>query len=215
MPDSQSERLVAIPHPRQQAGCATVEFPTERWQEAATAMRLALAGMGCCRHDSDDIVNDVAVRLLTTRFEAGQLVNPVAWSLTVARRLYLDQLRSAARRDGTSVDQLHHLPDQVDVEKSVQHRLDLTAVLTAIAALPETDRLALLNGDNDRPMSSAERVRRHRIRNSIRTAAGLVGAAVLLSALGATNQAHQHRPRTSPTAAHRHFDHARSRNRPV
>lgn len=151
-----------------------------------TAIRGALHAIGCCRHDAEDIAHNVALRLMTTTFDAGHLGNPTGWAVTVATRMYLDQLRRLPHRDLLSADLLPDQPSAVDVDRVVQHRLDLTAVGAAIARLSEADRQMMLRAaaDNPPPLNGCDRVRLHRIRKWVKTVAGLAGAAVLLATLG-------------------------------
>ena len=156
------------------------------WPEVSTRLRRQLCSSGLDRSAAEDVVQEVAARVLTARpsFEsAGDLLR---WATVVARRLAVDEHR--ARRRLTADDTLER-PSRVDVEAEALTRLQLDAVGRALPDLSPAHRQALTSV----PVAAAERseqvrhaVRRHRARAQlVRLVERLPVVAAVLGILGA------------------------------
>jgi RNA polymerase sigma-70 factor (ECF subfamily) len=120
---------------------------------------------------AEDITSEVFVRAWTRR-DSLRMPTVKAYLLTIARNLYLKQLR----RERRLVPLGEHIPSrEPPPEVCAEQRAELRAVLVGLQALPEIDRSALLmRAVNDMPYVeiaaalgislSAARVKVHRAR---------------------------------------------------
>lgn len=104
------------------------------------------------RHDqAEDLVSETFIRIWNAR-QRVDLTTVRAYLFTIARNLYLQQLRQ--KRRGTELD--IDVPDpEPGPERQTGARHELRAVFAALQQLPELDRAALLMRANDE-MSYAE-----------------------------------------------------------
>jgi RNA polymerase sigma-70 factor, ECF subfamily len=92
-------------------------------------------------HDlAEDIASETFIRVWHAR-ERLDLATVKAYLLAIARNLYLDQCRRAARR-APLVD--HHVDPRPGPEALTSSRAELRAVLADLQELPEIDRAAVL-----------------------------------------------------------------------
>jgi RNA polymerase sigma-70 factor, ECF subfamily len=92
-------------------------------------------------HDlAEDIVSETFIRVWHAR-ERLDLSTVKAYLLAIARNLYLDQRRRAARR-APLVD--HHVDPRPGPEALTSSRAELRTVLADLQELPEIDRAAVL-----------------------------------------------------------------------
>lgn len=92
-------------------------------------------------HDlAEDIVSETFVRVWHAR-DRLDLTTVKAYLLAIARNLFLDERRRAARRTAL-VDE--HVDPRPGPERAASSRGELEAVLAALQALPEVDRAAVL-----------------------------------------------------------------------
>lgn len=92
-------------------------------------------------HDlAEDIVSETFVRVWHAR-DRMDLTTVKAYLLAIARNLFLDERRRAARR-AALVDE--HADPRPGPEQAASSRGELQAVLTALQALTEVDRAAVL-----------------------------------------------------------------------
>ena len=92
-------------------------------------------------HDlAEDIVSETFIRVWHAR-DRLDLTTVKACLLAIARNLFLDGRRRAARRTAL-VDE--HVDPRPGPEQAISSRDELQAVLTALQALPEIDRAAVL-----------------------------------------------------------------------
>ena len=92
-------------------------------------------------HDlAEDIVSETFIRVWHAR-DRLDLTTVKAYLLAIARNLFLDERRRAARRTAL-VDE--HVDPRPGPEQAASLRGELQAVLSALQALPEIDRAAVL-----------------------------------------------------------------------
>jgi RNA polymerase sigma factor (sigma-70 family) len=91
-------------------------------------------------HEAEDITSETFVRAWTTpdRIEAATVK---AYLFTIARNLFLQELRKKPRR--AELDEQLHDP-QPDPEMQAGQKAELQSVLAKLQTLPEIDRTALL-----------------------------------------------------------------------
>ena len=104
------------------------------------------------RHDqAEDLVSETFIRLWNAR-QRVDLTTVRAYLFTIARNLYLQQLRQKRRGADLDLD----VPDpEPGPDRQAWARHELRVVLAALQQLPELDRAALLMRANDE-MSYAE-----------------------------------------------------------
>ena len=123
---------------------ALIDFEGLYQAHAKDVHRFALFLSG--RHDqADDIVSETFIRLWSARSRV-DLATVRSYLFTIARNLYLQQQRH--RRRGVALD-AGVVDRQPGPEQQAGARDDLRAVLTALQALPEVDRAALLMRADD------------------------------------------------------------------
>lgn len=99
------------------------------------------------RHDAEDITSETFVRVWTSPEEI-RVATIRAYLFTIARNLYLQELRRTGRRRAAELDET--LPDFAPSPlRRTETREELDAVLADLQRLPETDRTALLMRAND------------------------------------------------------------------
>lgn len=162
----------------------------EDWPRVATHLQKMLRAKGCSAADADDIVQDVALRLLVHRADHGQPDHVLAWSRTVASRLHLDLIRAATRRPTISSEVLLDCPHWGNLSEQLEHRTALDAVLAVLQVLIPAE-LQLLNsahaGRTGRP--PADKVRRFRLRQRLKAAtAGLLAVGLVLFGAAVTHR---------------------------
>ena len=178
----QSEVMVAL-SPRSERPAVTDQFaPT--WASVEPALRRFLAARGLGRHDIDDIVQEVAARVLEHGVSYQTPDDLRAWCFVVARRLHIDQWRAQSR--GVPLDD--HTADsdlrQESEIRRVEDRHFLGTVSQAFTCLSDGDRLALVT--DTRGVSGQERnrlaVARHRARGRLKAMTGPFGLSPVLFA---------------------------------
>jgi RNA polymerase sigma-70 factor (ECF subfamily) len=135
-------------------------------------------------HDlAEDIVSETFIRVWHAR-DRLDLTTVKAYLLAIARNLFLDERRRAARRT-VLVDE--HVDPQPGPEQLASSRGELQAVLTELQDLPEVDRAAILlraeeglSYDEIGALlgltSIAARVKVHRARTKLNRANGAAGS---------------------------------------
>jgi RNA polymerase sigma-70 factor, ECF subfamily len=99
------------------------------------------------RHDAEDITSETFVRVWTSSEEI-RVATVRGYLFTIARNLYLQELRRTDRRHAAELDDT--LPDMSpDPLHRSEAREELDAVLADLQRLPEVDRTALLMRAND------------------------------------------------------------------
>src|SRR4051794_33422539 len=160
---------------------------TETWPVVAGRLLAFLHSRGVRRAVAEDIVQDVAARLLTAdpRFSSADDLFP--WAVTAARNLAVDAWRAEARLHAVAeVGDGHDRPAVNDVSSVVEHRPTLQRVGLAMARLSTAEREAIISGlAIQRPADPQETnrlaVRRHRAR--ARLLAMVDGAAAFIGGL--------------------------------
>jgi DNA-directed RNA polymerase specialized sigma24 family protein len=137
------------------------------WPRVSQQVRRTLLARGAPPGLLDDLLQETAERAFATRSEWASHALLFSWSLTVAGRLLIDELRRGQRLDRRSV--VPEVGASDDTARSALARLDLAAVLAGIAALSSRDRESLTAGPHlDERTRNREYVRRHRLRKALR-----------------------------------------------
>jgi DNA-directed RNA polymerase specialized sigma24 family protein len=158
------------------------------WPDVEPRLRALLYKRGLDQPSADDVVQEVALRVLAhgvTYESAGDLLR---WAAPVACRLHVDLLRHRARM--TDPDEATDRPSRDDVAGEVADRLELQRALRGIARLRPADRDAIIDAVASEPSVPRNRqeavrlaVRRHRARSRLavvleQLAAWVAGTAV-------------------------------------
>jgi len=106
---------------------------------AADVFRFALYLSGN-RHDAEDITSETFVRAWTSH-ESIRTETVKGYLFTIARNLFLKQLRAASRHAPLDENVRDSRPSAFDL---VQQRTEAAAVLEAMQRLPDPDRAALV-----------------------------------------------------------------------
>lgn len=143
------------------------------WPEVSAWLHARLRARLTSVDDRNDVIQEVAVRVLATGvpFTSAEDLRP--WCLTVARRIAIDLHRSGRHR--AHGGDLPQIVDVVDPARQVVGRASLRALAELLAGLPANDQELLLAHRGRAPAwTNADHVRRHRLRS--RLAAALVAA---------------------------------------
>lgn len=142
----------------------------EVWPEVHAAVTRYLRARGIGDDAADDVAQEVAVRALATAVPFESPAQLTAWSLTVARRVAVDQYRRER-----FVDRMTAVPDRAmafGVEQEVLARDTLARVVTEMAGMMPGDRALLLERSvGGRDARDRQYVRRHRLRKRLLRAA--------------------------------------------
>lgn len=110
-------------------------------QQELTRLRRFAYSLTGNKADADDLVQNLAVRLLKTGLPED--VDPVPWMLRICKNLWIDELRSReVRMKATNNDQLQ-TPSLTDGERSSRYQVDAGKVLKAMTSLSDNQRIAL------------------------------------------------------------------------
>lgn len=143
------------------------------WPATARRVERRLRAVGADRANAEDLAAEAIARALDHRVEFQSAEHLYAWTLRVARNLFVDQCRAVGR--GPAVRPIEDydavpLPDTATV---VEHRMSLERVLQLLATFSPADRAAVLD-DTETPVERREavrlNVRRHRARLRLRAA---------------------------------------------
>ena len=161
------------------AGSSTTQLG-EVWPDVNVKLRALLRARGEIA-DADDIVQEVAVRVLQSGVTFTDAADLYPWAAAVARNLHVSRLRERARIVG--VDSIPTQQAADDVAESAHWRHVWTAALTHLTEMSAEDRRVLLDPllerdpANSTPEPGRVSVRRHRARASLRgRLRGLLGA---------------------------------------
>ena len=94
------------------------------------------------RTDGDDLLQKLVERLLERGVPDD--VNLLKWSFRLCRNIWVDEIRSRKVRSHVAVDDFAHQLRGEDGEASAMARLTLSDVNTALEALPDDQRIALI-----------------------------------------------------------------------
>ena len=136
------------------------------WPEVARRLELRLRRRGADPVRALDLVQDVAVRVLSARPSFESAEDLLRWATVVARHLAVDGHRSDRRLVPSQDDHASAL----DVEAHVLDRLDLDALWRALPGLTLGERRALTRPEEapaDRAAQVRAAVRRHRARSHL------------------------------------------------
>jgi hypothetical protein len=152
------------------------------WPEVSHRLAKLLTSRGAARDVVDDVVQEVAARILAHGIVYVDAMDLMRWAVPVALNLLVDNARAAAKV--TPVTEDHHSPVS-DVADLVAHRDRLGRVLGAVRQLSPADRAALATPSEapaDRREAVKLAVRRHRARR--RLLALVDGVAAFLGVVG-------------------------------
>lgn len=137
---------------------------------------------GVRHHDIDEIVQETAVRVISTRVAYDDADDLFRWASVVGGRLAIDVHRRGVR---LSDQELPDRADVVDVATAAEHRVVLRAVRDRLPEMSPRDQEMLLSAIRDEPAASRREsvrlaVARHRARNRLRLLLdGLAGIGIL------------------------------------
>lgn len=148
-----------------------VEFSwASMWTDVERALRADLRRRPGSMAVVDDVIQDVAMKLLVCNREFESKSHLLNWARRVAANRCTDLMRCGSRLAVT--DEVPDCAARDDIAHSVEQRSVVEAVLSAVARLSESDRRALVA----RPPVGADRftqnrynVSRHRARAHLRT----------------------------------------------
>lgn len=161
---------------RSRAGAPVITAPFESvWPDVERRLRALLYRRGLDQPSADDVVQEVALRVLSNDVTFESSTDLLRWAAPVACRLHVDLLRHRARM--TDPAEADETPARDDVAGEVADRLELQRALRAIAALRPADRDAIIDAVTAEPTVPRDRqeavklaVRRHRARTRLAVA---------------------------------------------
>jgi DNA-directed RNA polymerase specialized sigma24 family protein len=170
---------------RSRAGGEVITPPLEAvWPEAERRLRALLYRRGLDRSTADDVVQEVALRVLAGNVTYDSAKDLLRWAGPVACNLHVDLLRQRARLHDGEVDAEH--PAAHDVAREVADRMELQRAFRGLARLRPADRQAIIDAVTEdaapgRTRKEAVRlaVRRHRARNRLALVLETLAANVL------------------------------------
>jgi len=127
------------------------------WPELQRRLLSRLNRAGVTPATAEDVVQEVAARIVSADVAYRSVDDLMPWAATVARHLLFDHRRSEARRPTVT---LEDAPSPVEFDDLLEHRRRLAAVVTCWSQLSDQDRQALSAPfTGARPTSRAEGVR--------------------------------------------------------
>lgn len=141
------------------------------WRTVEPRLRRYLLARRVPAVDVDDVVQEVALRVLVHSPDYDGADDLLPWCITVARNVATDAVRAGARR--APADLTPDVPAADDVEGQVAARLELERTLAALKTLTFPDQRAIVEGIDqsrpchDRTTSVRLAVRRHRARQRL------------------------------------------------
>ena len=150
----------------------------EVWPQVARRLRAALLQRGASWHDTDDLVQECALRVLSHDVPFTDADDLLTWCLTVARHAHIDLHRGRAR---VATEAAPELLAAVNVHEEVVARLRLQSVLRVWPQLSAVDRQVLVHAVEEVPAleSRREAVRLYVQRNRARQRLHALIAAVI------------------------------------
>lgn len=142
------------------------------WPDVERRLRALLYRRGLEQASADDVVQEVALRVLAHGVTFDSAEDLLRWAAPVACRLHVDLLRHRARM--TDAEEAPDHASRVDVAGEVADRLELQRAWRAIASLRPADRDAIIEAVADEAPIARSRqeavrlaVRRHRARSRL------------------------------------------------
>lgn len=141
------------------------------WRTVEPRLRRYLLARRVPAADVDDVVQEVALRVLVHGPDYDGADDLLPWCITVARNVATDAVRAGARR--APADLTPDVPAADDVEGQVAARLELERTLAALKTLTFPEQRAIVEGldqsrpSPDRTTSVRLAVRRHRARQRL------------------------------------------------
>lgn len=147
------------------------------WPQVARRLNGFLARRGTPASEVEDVIQEVALRVVSSRVPFTDADDLLPWCLVTARNVDI------GRRRYTTRVVVGDCPEQrtPSLEETVDARLRLEATLDALVRLSSADRQILVEAleGQDRGAASAVRVARHRARRRLAKALGSAIAAVV------------------------------------
>lgn len=140
-------------------GCAL----SSAWPEVAPRLHRLLMRRGVSKSDAEDIVQEVACKVIHHEVPYTDGDDLYRWCSVVARRMFIGLAR---KRRVEALPDSFDAPGLEDVERSVLARIQLAAVARALAALPLRERELVMSSGVGEPSHLA--VRRFRTRQRLR-----------------------------------------------
>ena len=142
------------------------------WPDVERRLRALLYRRGLEQASADDVVQEVALRVLAHGVTFDSAEDLLRWAAPVACRLHVDLLRHRARI--TDAEEAPDHASRIDVAGEVADRLELQRAFRAIATLRPADRDAIIEAVADEAPPARSRqeavrlaVRRHRARSRL------------------------------------------------
>lgn len=174
------------PCPRTEEPPLTCDFASA-WPAIERPLRRYVASRGVTSHDIDDVVQEVATRVLRRSLFYSGAEDLQKYCFVVARNLVTDEARGR-RRVTSGVHELSALADPCgsDALDQVEDRLLLESVSVQLSHLSEREQAALT--PTRREASATERnraaVARHRARNRLRALVGPLAGVISVAGAG-------------------------------
>ena len=151
---------------------------TEIWPQVRPRLLAYLVARGISPANADDVVQDVAERVIRHRIDFVDADDLLRWCVPVARHASIDQHRRTTRL--VSIHSVADCAEADDLTETVGARLRLRRVMDGWGKLSSTDRETLVDAaldDAGLALDSATRVRRHRARKRLLELVGPAAAA--------------------------------------
>ncbi len=147
------------------------------WAEALPRLVRYVRRLGASEEDAHDIAQETATRAIHARLNYGDVEDLLRWCQVVAKRQVIDGYRRRQSRETTCEPSLAGVPQGPDSAQIVHESIHLSHTLRAIAQLPPSERVAMLNviDDVDAPScrqkqlseASARRRARQRLQQTV------------------------------------------------
>ena len=161
-----TRRISSSPPPPQHASGTPItellwESAADEWKATANRVQAVLRQRGVDPHTAEDLVQDVALRILLRGEQFKDATHRERWALTVAWRLAKNRWRDDGRLKLGDPPDVSGGRDPVEV---VAARESLHRVVDAFHEMSEQDQAAVILGFEPAGQSGAIAVRRHRAR---------------------------------------------------
>ncbi len=115
------------------------------WAEALPRLVRYVRRLGASEEDAHDIAQETATRAIHARLSFGDVEDLLRWCQVVAKRQVIDCYRRRQTRETISAPSLVGVPQAPDSAHAVHESMHLAHTLRAIAQLPPSERVAMMN----------------------------------------------------------------------
>jgi DNA-directed RNA polymerase specialized sigma24 family protein len=163
----------------------------EVWPHLAKRLSAYLRKRGASSHDTDDIVQECALRVLSRQVPFADADELLSWCLTVARNAHVDLHRG---QDRLTADTVPDRPASLDVHEEVVARLRLQTVVEVWPQLSVTERRVLAEAVEEVPAPPFRReavrlyVQRNRARQRLHALTAALAAVLVALGRGCRRQ---------------------------